>query len=229
MLTNIFTRKSDAFFRFVVVGRADLLPTPVNLRRWFQDRGDENCRRCDRERKPTLAHILNECTPNYQLMTKRHNRLATVVRKAIERFVSDDLRSEIQENEGIHEEGLSEELRRLKPDMVFERQSTKMRRHHEGNRRNGNGNGNGNRRNGRNEANRVNIAAEEAEAEAEEARGDDNGNGNGTKMMEILEFSCPYGKISRGKDALERVYMEKKRKYMDLAREVKRLEEKKFE
>jgi hypothetical protein len=35
MLADIYTRKSDAFFRFVVVARADCLPTPVNLRRWF--------------------------------------------------------------------------------------------------------------------------------------------------------------------------------------------------
>jgi hypothetical protein len=28
MLTNIYTRRSDAFFRFVVIGRVDCLPTP---------------------------------------------------------------------------------------------------------------------------------------------------------------------------------------------------------
>jgi hypothetical protein len=60
MLTNIYTRKSDAFFPFVVVGPADLLPTPVNLQRWFNDRGDGNCRRCNLKRRPTVAHILNE-------------------------------------------------------------------------------------------------------------------------------------------------------------------------
>jgi hypothetical protein len=43
MLTNVYTRRSDAFFRFVVVGRTDCLPTPINLRRWFGDRGEENC------------------------------------------------------------------------------------------------------------------------------------------------------------------------------------------
>jgi 5-keto 4-deoxyuronate isomerase len=30
MPTNIYTRRSDTFFRFLVVGRADCLPTPVN-------------------------------------------------------------------------------------------------------------------------------------------------------------------------------------------------------
>jgi hypothetical protein len=33
MLTDIYMRKSDAFFRFTVVGRAECLPTPVSLRR----------------------------------------------------------------------------------------------------------------------------------------------------------------------------------------------------
>jgi hypothetical protein len=33
ILTDICTRRSDAFFRFVVVGRADCLPIPANLRR----------------------------------------------------------------------------------------------------------------------------------------------------------------------------------------------------
>jgi hypothetical protein len=121
MLTNVYTRKSDAFFRFVVVGRADCLPTPVNLRRWFGDRGEENCQRYGRERKPTLAHILNECTPNYPLMTKRHNRLASVVRRAIERFLAKDLRSEIQKNEQIEDPSLPGEMRRMRPDIVFER------------------------------------------------------------------------------------------------------------
>jgi hypothetical protein len=32
MLTNIYTRKSDTFFCFVVVGRADCLPTPCRSR-----------------------------------------------------------------------------------------------------------------------------------------------------------------------------------------------------
>jgi hypothetical protein len=70
MLTDISTRRSDAFYRFALVGRADCLPTPANLWRWFNNRGNENCLRCDKERKQTLAHILNECTPNCNVMTK---------------------------------------------------------------------------------------------------------------------------------------------------------------
>jgi Txe/YoeB family toxin of Txe-Axe toxin-antitoxin module len=45
ILIDIYTRRSDAFHRFVVVGRADCLPTPLNLPRWFNDRGNENCTR----------------------------------------------------------------------------------------------------------------------------------------------------------------------------------------
>jgi hypothetical protein len=70
MLTDIYTRRSDAFYRFVVVGRAGCLPTSVNLQKWLGDRDEGNCPRCNRGRKQTLAHILNECTPNYRLMTK---------------------------------------------------------------------------------------------------------------------------------------------------------------
>jgi hypothetical protein len=31
MLTNVHIRRTDAFFRFVVIGRADWLPTLANL------------------------------------------------------------------------------------------------------------------------------------------------------------------------------------------------------
>jgi hypothetical protein len=98
-LTNIYMKRSDAFFRFVVVGRADCLPTPANLHRWFPDREYENCHRYGHDLKPTLAHILNECTSNFPLMTSRHNRLASVVRNAIVEYLGIELRSEIQENE----------------------------------------------------------------------------------------------------------------------------------
>jgi hypothetical protein len=98
-LTDIDTRRSDAYFRFVVVGRADCLPTPANLWRWFNDRGNKICTRYDKGRKQMLAHILNECTPNFSLMTKRHNRLAEVVRRALIKFTVPDMRSEIRENQ----------------------------------------------------------------------------------------------------------------------------------
>jgi hypothetical protein len=88
MWTNVYSRKSDTFFRFVVVARADCLPTPAHLRRWYGDRGDENCRCCGKGRVQILVHILNECTPNSGLMTKRHNQLANIVRRAVETFLS---------------------------------------------------------------------------------------------------------------------------------------------
>jgi hypothetical protein len=43
-------------------------------------------------------------------------------------------------------------------------------------------------------------------------------------LLEIIEFSCPSGHISHGRDALERVYEQKKNKYADLANEFKRLQ-----
>jgi hypothetical protein len=57
-----------------------------------------------------LAHILNECTPNYPLMMKKDNKLANVVRKGTEKFLADDLRSAVHENEEIEQENLQEDL-----------------------------------------------------------------------------------------------------------------------
>jgi hypothetical protein len=122
MLTDIHTKRSDAFFKFVVAARADCLPTPANIGRWFPSRPAGPCRRCETGGVPTQARILNRCTANYQLMTQRHNRLAAVVRRAIERNMSRKLRSEIRGNTTMEEEGLSEETRNLRSDMAFERQ-----------------------------------------------------------------------------------------------------------
>jgi hypothetical protein len=121
-------------------------------------------------------------------MTRRHNKLANVVRRGIETFVANDLRSAIQENERIGLDDLPEDLRGLRPDMVFERRRTR----------------------------RVGKLEWYTEGREEELR-------NEEKIIEIIEFSCPYGYISRGRDALERAYDEKKRKYMELALNLKRL------
>jgi hypothetical protein len=40
---------------------------------------------------------------------------------------------------------------------------------------------------------------------------------NEEKITEMIEFSCPYSRTSQGRNRLERVYEEKKRKYMRLA------------
>jgi Txe/YoeB family toxin of Txe-Axe toxin-antitoxin module len=133
ILTDIYTRRSDAFHRFVVVGRADCLPTPANLQRWFNDRGNENCTRCRKERKQTLAYILNECN----LVTKRHNRLTEGVRRALIKFIGKDMRSEIRENQRAGQDGLSERLSALRPDMMLERKDYKPRRREERGRKEG--------------------------------------------------------------------------------------------
>jgi hypothetical protein len=54
-------------------------------------------------------------------MTKRHNQLAGVVRRAIVKWVAGDVTSEIRENTTIPEDGLSQEVRDLRPDLVFRR------------------------------------------------------------------------------------------------------------
>jgi hypothetical protein len=83
-LTDMYGYKSDAHFRFLVVGRADCLPTPANLKRWFgrwvqaegaaQEVGPvPNCQRCGADQRPTFAHLLNKYTLHAPQMTERHN------------------------------------------------------------------------------------------------------------------------------------------------------------
>jgi hypothetical protein len=95
---------------------------------------------------------------------------------------------EIQENEGIDEEKLPEELQRLRPDMMFERRKMLI-------------------------PGELRFYRERHE---EELR-------NEERVREIIEFSCPYGRTSQGRNTPERVYEEKKRKYMTLARTLKQL------
>jgi hypothetical protein len=115
------------------------------------------------------------------------------VRRALIRFIGTDMRSEIRENQGVGEEGLPEELNRLRPDMRVERRNYDRRR-----------------RRGREE---IGPGAARREEEAE--------GGREQKTIEILEFSCPYGCISDGRNTLEKIYEEKKAKYEELARELK--------
>jgi hypothetical protein len=94
-LTDVSTHKSDAHFRFLVVGRADCPPTPVNLQRWFnggRDLRQEHCNRYHLHRRQTFAHLLKECAPKYELMTERHNRVVGVVKEAVLKFVEENLR-----------------------------------------------------------------------------------------------------------------------------------------
>jgi hypothetical protein len=93
-LRNTFTQHSDAFFRFVVAGRADCLATPANIQRW-NNLEEESCHRCQQDQKPILAHILNRFTPNFRAMTDRHNRVVRCVKKAFEKNIASDIQGEI--------------------------------------------------------------------------------------------------------------------------------------
>jgi hypothetical protein len=97
-------------------------------------------------------------------MTKRHNQHAGIVRKAIVEWVAGDVTSEIRENTTIPEDGLSQEVRDLRPDLVFRRRE------------------------------------------------------NQREMIEIIEFSYPYGSLMQGENALKRVLEQKQRKSRQLAR-----------
>jgi hypothetical protein len=88
--------------------------------------------------------------------------------------VDRDLRSNIQENETVGEDGLGEVQRNQRPDMMVERRTG-------------------------------------------------GPTGGKSKIFEITEFSCPYGYLSQGADSLGRVNDQKKRKYAELARKLKRI------
>jgi hypothetical protein len=81
ILRDIDARRSNAFFRFGVAGRADCFPTLANIQRWI-NKDRENCAICGEERKSTFAHILNEYRANLPEMTKRQNRLSDEIRRA---------------------------------------------------------------------------------------------------------------------------------------------------
>jgi hypothetical protein len=108
-ITDIYTHKSDAYFRSMVIGRVDCLPTPAKIQRWFTREAAANarhCRGCRLARGPTFAYLLNECPMDYQMMTERHNRIARVVKESVLKFVDENFRSDLDENTTIAQEGL---------------------------------------------------------------------------------------------------------------------------
>jgi hypothetical protein len=118
ILTDANITRSDAFFRFMVAERANVLPIPANIEQWYQ-RPKTMCRRYDKHTKPMLAHILNDCPANCTEMTRHHNKVVDVMRRAIEEQMANRLHTRISENTTMRGEGLSEEMRRLKPDLNF--------------------------------------------------------------------------------------------------------------
>jgi hypothetical protein len=123
-------------------------------------------------------------------MTKRHNRLAEAVRKAIIQHSKDDIRTAIRENQAAPYEGLPQDLKNLRPDLMFERRD---------------------RRRKRPEAER--DEASETREVREGSEGEDHRN-----IIEIVEISCPYGYIAHNQDTLKKTYETKKTKYAELAR-----------
>jgi hypothetical protein len=56
-------------------------------------------------------------------MTKRHNDLVGVIRRAIKENKAETFLSKIGDNTVIRREGFSEEVRSLRPDLCFETRS----------------------------------------------------------------------------------------------------------
>jgi hypothetical protein len=168
MLTDAKSTRSNAYFRFVVAARADVLPTPANVQQWYQGQRTM-CTSCGRDAKPTLAHILNGCTSHMAEMTQRHNKVVDVVRRVIIEKMKGRIHSPIGENVALHDEGLSEDVRRLRPDLNF-------------------------------------VASEAGE-----------------QFTVLIDISCPFGRISYGESTLDKVSLDKRTKYRELASELRRI------
>jgi hypothetical protein len=63
-----------------------------------------------------FAHILSGCQANCTEITRRHNKVVDVVRRAIEEHMVNRLDSGIGQNMTVIGEGLTEETRRLRRD-----------------------------------------------------------------------------------------------------------------
>jgi hypothetical protein len=105
------------------------------------------------------------------MMTKWHNQVAEVVRRALTIYLEHNRRSAIQENKEIRHEGLRSELKNCDQNLMLERQSQSQGCGRRSRR--------GRRRNGPNQGELTEIAEE-----------------NELKMMEMLRFSCSYACIS---------------------------------
>jgi hypothetical protein len=168
LLTDIYTKRTNAFFRFMVAGRADCLPTGANVNKW-QGKPAPICG-CELHEKQTFAHVLNRCRYNTKLMTDRHNNIGKVVYNAIQKLRT--IEGGVHQNTPTPIDGLDQEVASLRPDMIF--------------------------------IQRV---------------GED-------QVVEIVEFTCPYGYMSRGRMTLERAYEQKRHKYEALARNIRRVTQK---
>jgi hypothetical protein len=102
-------------------------------------------------------------------MTRRHNKVVEVVRRAIIEKMRGRIHSPIGENVALHDEGLSEEVRRLRPDLNF-------------------------------------VASE-----------------RGEQFTVLIDISCPFGRISYGENTLDKVSLDKRAKYRELATELRRI------
>jgi hypothetical protein len=116
MVIETRTVKSDLVFRLTIAARADALPTLANIQQWYHP-PRTNCQKCNRNLQPTFAHILNGCVGNMTEMTRRHNKVIGVIRKAIEECMKEKSRSKMGDNIVIQEEDLSEEVRSLRPNL----------------------------------------------------------------------------------------------------------------
>jgi hypothetical protein len=118
ILTDAKTTRSHAFSRFTVAAIANILLTPANIEQWYHC-PKPSWQRCEKDAQLKLAHILNGCPGNFTEMTHRDNKIVDIIRRAIEDFLLNRLRTEIGENTIMKAHGLSEEVRSLRPDPNF--------------------------------------------------------------------------------------------------------------
>lgn len=110
--TGDFLRFTD--WRFVHPARLNLLKlngTPYRNQAATDNPNTLRCKKCSYELE-TLSHVLNHCSPNFQKITRRHNKIVDRIKRA-----TGNLWTVYKENQPIGREG-------LKPDLILTKRRT---------------------------------------------------------------------------------------------------------
>jgi hypothetical protein len=97
MITHARTRKSNAFFRFTIAVKANVLPIRANIQQLYHQ-PQTNCQKYNRDAEPTFADILNGCIGNMMEMTTCHTKVVGLIRRAIGEHKEERLVSKISDN-----------------------------------------------------------------------------------------------------------------------------------
>jgi hypothetical protein len=129
VMVDLKAMHKDEFYTFLLKCRADKLPTPANVNRWYprKEGEPEIVSRCcvDAKQHPDLMHVLTGCVRSLGGGRIRHNAMLEIVVRAIYAFVTDVERSAVFEDVTFGESGLMKDEKLtgnnidLRPDIYF--------------------------------------------------------------------------------------------------------------